>query len=175
VNFRREGLAVILHSTPLLDKVVKIRVTLLLRWFEVVVIFLIVAGAALAVNLRAPIAHTALISQWAPQHLLASAATVATLVLVVGCLLALWKSRQLFVYGVWEVVFGVFSAFQTALFLWPHGDLSKLVALGSSLYVISRGVGNIGDAFAKETEIERLKLEMTLGQDIGPVWPFSAD
>jgi hypothetical protein len=179
VDFRRSGLAFVIKTDDLVSKIVAARVTLLLRWAEVAVIIGIVAAAWLAIAFRLEIARTPLIASWAPQHKTEAALTVGVLTMITGCILAFWKKRQLFVYGIWEIVFGTFSAFQTALVLWPNGEIGKFVALASALYVVSRGAGNVSDAYQKEKQIERLKLELKAGKVLNPTnypnfYPFTS-
>jgi hypothetical protein len=77
-----------------------------------------------------------------------------------GFFITLWKKKQLFTYSIAEIAFALFTVFQISLHLWPEGRLSNFVALGSALYVVSRGFGNFWDAFTNETEIERLKVQL---------------
>lgn len=162
-DFRRQGLAFVseLETPPTLPNV---SATLLLRWSEVLVILLIVGIADIAVRYRNEIIGSWLISNWAVRNATKAATAIALLALAIGLLLALWKRRQLFTYSIWEIVFGVFSAFQIGLLLFPTVEMSKLVGLASALYVVSRGGGNLAHALENETEIERLKLEMVSGE-----------
>ena len=47
-----------------------------------------------------------------------------------------------------------------ALTLWPNGEVSKFVAMGSALYVISRGAGNVADAIKREIISDRFAFEV---------------
>ncbi len=170
-DFRRDGLAFI-SEVKSVSTLPKVTATLLLRWSEVFVMFLVVGIADIAVAYRHAIIGSWLISHWAVQNATKAATAIALLAFALGLLLALWKRRQLFTYSIWEVVFGAFSAFQLGLLLFPAVEMSKLVGLASALYVVSRGGGNLADALEKETEIERLKLEMVRGAPREP-WPPS--
>ena len=171
VDFRRQGLAFI-SEFKTLDALPSASATLLLRWSEVFVISLILGIGDVAVRYRNEIINSWLISDWAVHNTTKAATATALLALAIGLLLALWKRRQLFVYSIWEIVFGAFSAFQIGLLLFPAVEMSKLIGLASALYVISRGGGNLADALQKETEVERVKLKMVSGAPREP-WPPS--
>lgn len=139
-------------------------VTLLLRWKEAAVIFLLLGVTGTAFHYWNELCSSWLFSQWAPQNAQTAASCVALLVFLIGLLLASWKRNQQFVYGMTEVLFGVLSAFQIGLLLWPKPDSSKVLGIASALYVISRGSGNVAEAFAKEAAvIERVKVEDITG------------
>ncbi|MBI2681400.1 MAG: hypothetical protein HYX25_10405 [Candidatus Solibacter usitatus] len=163
IDLRRAGTALIVEAGTSIETLPKVIVTLLLPWVELAVIAVMVAVGGVVIRFRQPIAGSWLIAEWAAHHVPQAATAIGFLAFVLGCLLAFWKRRQLFVYGVAEVVFGVFSAFQIALLLWPNGDPGKFVALASALYVVSRGAGNVADAVTKEMAIERLRVEVVPG------------
>jgi hypothetical protein len=168
VGIERKGLDLIVRTTTGVKDIAEASVTLTLRWAEFVVIVAVTLLASLSVEFRHQIAATWIVAIWAPHNLVKAAAIVSAAVLAMGCLLAYWKGKQLFVYGVWEIVFGTWSAFQSALALWPHGETAKFVALASSIYVVSRGAGNVQQAV--EDEAQRLKLDAkwTIA-----IWPFN--
>jgi hypothetical protein len=158
LRFTRQGLWLIV-STALV--VAPVEGSLLLKWPELAIVIGAVVAGFIAVNFRGAIASTWLISEWAPQHLWAAATIIAASALTIGLLLAYWKRRQLLLYGVFEVLFGALTTLQVGLTLWPNGETSKFVAIGSALYVISRGAGNVADAFKKEALLERLRLKVS--------------
>ena len=163
VDLRRDGIGFIAELRLGLQILPRLSATLVLRWLEFAVICVILAVVGTTVSFRRELADSWLVSVWAIEHSEDAAALIGLTALSVGALLAYWKRKQLFVYGTWEIVFGTFSAFQIGLFLFPPKDVSKLVAFASALYVVSRGVGNVLDAFDKEVAIERLKLEVVPG------------
>jgi hypothetical protein len=61
---------------------------------------------AIPVHFRQLISRSWLISIWAPHNVSSAAALIAILTFALGIALAVWKRKQLFVYGAWEVVFG---------------------------------------------------------------------
>lgn len=160
VEPRTDGFALIAETPAPSWRIPKITATLLLRWHEVIVIAALLAVLALLLKFRRVISASWLVADWARNNLEIAAFLIACASIAVGFALALWKRRQPFVYGAGEIVFGGFSAFATALFLWPNGELSKFVTLASAVYVVSRGVNNVADAIEKETGIERLKAEV---------------
>ena len=162
-DVRSDGIAFIAEIRLGLAVMSRVRTTLVLRWLEFFVICLIVAIVATMVSFRNEIIGSWLISVWAVANKETAAAIVASIALLIGAVLANWKRQQLFVYGIWEIVFGVFSAFQIGLLLFPPKEISKLVAFASALYVVSRGWNNVLDAFDKEVAIERLKVEVVPG------------
>jgi hypothetical protein len=163
IRFRRTGVAFVVEAEIPSKQKRTIRGTLLLRWLEAAVLAVFLATSGLTVRYRANIASHWLVAQWAPQHLDRAASAIAILAMAIGWLLAYWKRRQQFMYSIAEISFGIFSAFQVARVLWPNGEIAKFVALASAIYVVSRGVGNLNEALAKEVEIERLKLEVKEG------------
>jgi hypothetical protein len=172
VKASKSGIAFTLKLDTSLQKYVVASVTLLLRWFEFAAILVVVALASAIFTFRHELAKTWLLSAWAPQNLLKASIFIGLLTLAVGCFLAFWKRKQLFVYSIWEIVFGSLSAGLTAYVHWPNGETAKFVALGSALYVVSRGADNFTTAFQKEADIERLKLEFGAGNALQPIWPF---
>jgi multisubunit Na+/H+ antiporter MnhG subunit len=171
-GLKKEGLTLIADIDLTLKTLPKFSATLLLKWPEVIVICLVLAILGLAVEFRTELAETRLIASWAPEHTSTVAGIIGTMALIVGCLLAFWKKKQLFVYGIWEVVFGVFLAFEIGLVLFPKTDLSQFIGLASALYVISRGAGNVVNAVEDEVTFQRVKWEIEQGQTPEP-WPPS--
>jgi hypothetical protein len=159
VGFQRQGLSLIGDFDSGLERLPRFSATLLLKWTEVLVICIVMIILALGVHFRAQLAGTRLISIWAPAHISIMAGAIGAAALIIGSLLAWWKKKQLFVYGVSEIVFGIFSAFEIGLALFPNRELSQFIALASAMYVVSRGAGNLLDALEKEIDFERLKLE----------------
>jgi hypothetical protein len=151
---RKTGLAITARLEPLG------KVTLILRWPEVVLITLFLTVGWLIIRFRKPIVDTWLISQWAPSHLHEMVIAITVIAGIAGLLLATWKKKQLFTYGIAEIAFALFTVFQISLHLWPTGRLVDFLGLGSALYVASRGFGNVWDAFVQETEIKRLELQV---------------
>jgi hypothetical protein len=168
VGIERSGFDVIIGTDSKIRDLVNASATLTLRWGEMAVIVTITALTSIAVHFRHAIAASRIVSIWAANNLVTAAAIVSALVLLTGCVLAYWKAKQLFVYGVWELVFGTWSAFQAALALWPNGETAKFVGLASSLYVVSRGAGNVQKAF--EEEAQRINFKLEPG-DVR-LWPF---
>jgi hypothetical protein len=167
IQIRRSGLAFVAR-VEMFPLEARVEAVLTLRWIEVAIISFLLALGAAAFNFRAEIAHTWLIATWAASNKSAAALLIAGSVFVLGWILALWKKKQLFTYGITEISFALLTAFQIGLSLWPEGDLSKFVGLGSTLYVASRGAGNLWDAFVTEAEKtslpRRLKVTMDLGK-----------
>jgi hypothetical protein len=149
VELAKRGIGVTVETDSLLDELVRAHVTLTLRSLEAAVIAFITVSAAMVVHYREAIASSWLVSNWAAHNTSDAAVIIGILTLLTGCILAYWKRNQLFVYGIGEIVFGTWSAFQTALLLWPNGETSKFVAIASALYVVSLGAGNVAGAFVK--------------------------
>ena len=75
---------------------------------------------------------------------------IASIAVVIGGLAFWYKRSWLLGYGLTEVGFGVATAYQVAL--GSHSAnvvIAKWTALGSSVYVISRGLNNVADAIKK--------------------------
>ena len=158
---RKSGLAIAVGSkSPGLPK---ITATLVLRWAELLLIAVLLVIGGLIIHFRERLAATSLVATWAPGHLRITVTTITLAAFVLGFVIALWKKKQLFTYGIAEIAFALFTIFQIALHLWPLGRLADFVALGSALYVVSRGFGNFWDAFINETEIERVALQVGTG------------
>lgn len=174
VEPRANGLALIYEFVPPSSLIPKTTVALIVKWPEVIVIAALALVAGLLLRFRKAISASWFVADWARNNLVAAAIIIAVFSVLVGITLAVWKRRQQFVYGVGEVVVGAFSAFATALFLWPNGELSKFVTLASAVYVVSRGVNNVADAIEREEGIERLKstVEHTPPSPTEP-WPPS--
>ena len=77
---------------------------------------------------------------------LVSALTLVAIAVGVGALLAIWKECSLETYAVGEVVFGLMVSFATLWHLPPDFELAKILTVGSAVYVMSRGFGNIRSA-----------------------------
>ena len=133
-------------------------ITILFRWAEVLILFVLLGVAIIIIEFRLSIAAWPLFSSWAPTHLEVFATAVTALAFLVGIVFATWKRRQLFTYGIAEIAFGSLSVLEIMLHLWPEVNFSKFVGLGSALYVISRGAGNLGDAFLQETGFDRITI-----------------
>lgn len=164
LDLRKAGLAFIsVVEIPLLPG--PFRATLVLKWIEVTIIGLIVASGALVFEYQAWIANTWIISKWAVSNQTAAAFLIGAAIFVLGCILAAWKIKQKFTYSITEMAFAVLAAIQIGRSLWPSGELSKFIGLGSALYVASRGAGNLWDAFVEEAKkeeaerVERVRLE----------------
>ena len=158
LDFAREGVYFV-GAVSFSDGDPAVEAKFLLRWVEIIIIVGLVALSAVVVGNRYAIAQTWLISQWAPANLGKAATIVSLLAVIAGTVLALWKRSQLFTYSLGEIVFGAFSSFWVAYSLWPDGGVAKFAALGSALYVISRGWGNLIDALIKEAaQIKRVAL-----------------
>lgn len=67
-------------------------------------------------------------------------------VAVVGAGLSSWKSSRQLSYGVVETLFGMAFSFAILAHLSPNSEFSKWFALGSAIYVISRGIENASKA-----------------------------
>jgi hypothetical protein len=63
-----------------------------------------------------------------------------------GLLTSLWKYRALRSYGVGEIMFGALLSFNALLHLAPSFDFAKLFAVGTAIYVVSRGFNNFRDS-----------------------------
>lgn len=154
---RREGLAITSRGVSRIFP--DVSATLILRWAELFLMIGLLVIGGLVIHYRYELAATSLISTWAPAHLRISVAVLTAIAFFLGLFFALWKKQQLFTYSIAEISFALFTIFQIGLHLWPQGRLADFVALGSALYVVSRGFGNLWDAFINETEIERLHLQ----------------
>ncbi|MGI4755680.1 MAG: hypothetical protein ACRYGF_02395 [Janthinobacterium lividum] len=121
-----------------------------LKWGELLAIIAIFVSLETAVVFRQQIAGSHLINGWARFHRSQAGGLVAAMTLLLGVALAVWKSTQLFVYGLFEIAFGTYSSFQAVALLWSDAGAGRFLAIGSSLYVISRGVGNVLTAYERE-------------------------
>ena len=152
-----------------------INVMLLLRWVEAAIIASLLVLAELVFTFHVQIAHTWLIATWAPDNPIMVALLSSAVIFVFGVIAAIWKVKQKFTYGITEILFAVLSAFWITPTLWPDGELTKFIALGSALYVASRGVGNLGEAFSDEAKLERLKVTVfgtpTWSPNLSPATP----
>ncbi len=150
----KSGLAV----TARLKLPVEVSATLLLRWGELVLMIGLLGVGWLVVHFRKQLAATWLIAEWAPSHLPLAITLITAIAFLLGAFVTLWKKKQLFTYSIAEIAFALFSISQIAGHLWPVGRLVDFLGLGSLLYVVSRGFGNLWDAFIQQG-IERLKLK----------------
>jgi len=150
IEFGRDGLLFTIKEGGAIHGVLEVEAKLLLRWAEFVVIVGILLMLWLLIVDRHEIEAMWVFSTWAPANPTDAGVVIGAGALIVGVLLAYWKRKQLFVYGIWEVVFGTFCVVQTAILLWSGPKTAKLVAIASALYVVSRGAGNIYSAFDEE-------------------------
>jgi hypothetical protein len=70
-----------------------------------------------------------------------------------GWLASSWKRLALKSYAITEISFGCVLSFNVILYIAPRFEFSKLVALGSAVYVIARGFSNLADAIAQKARI----------------------
>jgi hypothetical protein len=71
-------------------------------------------------------------------------------IFLIGILLSVFKSKQQFWYGIFETAFALASCYFTVKSIKETSDvLTILVALGSTIYLIVRGLSNISDGVKK--------------------------
>ncbi len=85
------------------------------------------------------------------KHVIAGHPAVFALVLAVtgmlfGSLVSDWKHRALRSYAITEIAFGSAFIFNVAVRIAPDFDFSKMLAVGSAVYVIARGFNNLTEA-----------------------------
>lgn len=165
-SFRRNGLAIIAEVH--LPANVKGTGTLLLHWGEVALICALLVIGETVVHFRSQILVSWLVSDWALHNSIEAAGAIGGLGLLLGCLLAIWQNKDLFLYSVCEIVFGVFSTFQASLTLFPKLDLASVVAVATTLYIISSGCSHLVEAV--RGEIDRVTLAINKGS-LQEIWP----
>ena len=136
-----------------------------IKWTELILTVGAVLVGALVIQFRGVIASTTLVSTWAPANPTVTVPVITVAAVAGGMGLAIWKRSQLLTYGLYEIAFGTVAIVQVVPTLWPTGEIAKFVALGSALYVISRGVGNCIDAMKHELLADRVALEFA-GQNV---------
>jgi hypothetical protein len=160
---RKAGLAFITKGKlPLMENGPEAVGTLVLPWAIIVMLSLLVGAGAVLISFRREIANSWLISTAAPENLGVTVTVITVSAFVIGWLLTFWKKRQLFTYGIAEIVFGLFSIAGISYFLWDKPELSKFVGLGSALYVVSRGMGNFWDATVDEIKSKKIQVTVTV-------------
>lgn len=82
-------------------------------------------------------------------HPIIAALLFTIVALMVGLSASLWKKHSIKTYAAGEIIFGCSVAFSVLKTLAPQFDFSKLFAIGSAIYVISRGFNNLSDANKK--------------------------
>jgi hypothetical protein len=157
LEFHRTGLAVVIEVVdPQPGQ--PARGVIEVAWREVVLIILttIIAGGIGWFHRELASAWSAQV--WTPAVRVLMNVAVVVLLVVSGLSLAVWKRERLFSYGACETLFATAAAFLIVMNFGPSGELSKYVALASSLYVLSRGIGNVLDAVHKASPAQLLKL-----------------
>jgi hypothetical protein len=160
VEPRRSGLAFTADIQVPALPMPRVSSTLVLGWNEFAIITTLFLLAEMVVHLRDQIAATWLVAQWGPANQTTAAGLVTLIAFLLGWAIALWKKRQLFTYSISEMIFALFSIFQIAWSLWPTGELSRFVGLGSALYLMSRGAGNLWDAFVLKAEHDQVTVRL---------------
>lgn len=76
--------------------------------------------------------------------------TTVGFVFLIGILLSVFKLKQQFWYGIFETVFAIVSCYFAVKSIKPSSDvLSIMIAFGSTIYLIVRGLSNILDGTKK--------------------------
>lgn len=83
---------------------------------------------------------------WLKEHQFAFASLGVLLTLLSGAIVAAWKRLHQSSYGLCEIVFGGASAFNVGVALFKAPNLAAYLGVGTSVYIISRGLNNYWDA-----------------------------
>ena len=87
--------------------------------------------------------------------------TTTTIVFMIGIALFVAKQKQQFWYGVFETVFALITCYYAVTNIKLQPEItSLLIALGSGLYLIVRGLSNISDGSKKDFWIKNEVMEL---------------
>jgi hypothetical protein len=160
---QRSGVMFVTKSRlPLVTDGPEMIAQLVLPWAVIFTLGILIVFAIIMIFFREDIASIGLISRVAPAHLFITVSIVTVIAFIAGIVITVWKKRQQFTYGITEVVFGLFSIAAITYFLWDKPELSKFVGIGSALYVVSRGMGNVADAAMAELKAKRIQISATI-------------
>jgi hypothetical protein len=85
-----------------------------------------------------------------PHHVYTFAAIMSVFVLLAGATLSFWKRKHILSYSTMEAAFGMTFSFNSLLYLPPNYDISRLLAVLSGIYIVSRGFNNMAESRASQ-------------------------
>jgi hypothetical protein len=152
-----------------------VSVRLNLSWRAVIPLVAALTVLGLGITFRTKLGELSGLPDWARANWrLASGISV-----VIGCGiafgLATWKRRSLLSYAVGEILAGAFSIYHTTAAFWPAHEVAKVVGIASSLYLVSRGVGNLLDAAKQAAEMRVAADAARQAGGAPPAKPASAE